>query len=235
MATETAAVESTETAADSNILLFELENVAFGGRKRLYELLKKSLTAAGVQLSPGLFARHGLKPTPELNVASLVENAGSGKGDAEKIAADVQNAFAHDLREKVEANAAITKLLETAAKKGFLLGALSALGEADATALVERLGLHAELKLLALNPTDDVFPRADNWVKLLKAVSKSCAPAAAIVSSQVACKAALAAGLRVIVLPDEFTGHQDFGGADIVVDSAADLSVSDILATLSLK
>jgi beta-phosphoglucomutase-like phosphatase (HAD superfamily) len=235
MATETTAAGHKETAAEGIILLFELENVALPGRKRLYEILKKNIPAAGVQLNPGLFSRYGLKPTPELSVASLAENAGSGKGDADKIGSEVNAAYVSDLRQKSTVNTAVVKLLESAAKKGFILGALSALTEEDATAVVARLELSAEIKLLAHKPDEPSFPRADNWIKLLKSVSKSSQPAVAIVSSQAACKSALAAGLRVVVLPDEFTGHQDFGGADIIVDSAADISVNDIIATLSVS
>ena len=235
MATETATGGQKGSTADGVILLFELETVAFAGRKRLYDLLKKNLPAAGVQLSPALFGRYGLLPTPEQNVASLVENAGSGKGDATKISGEISAAYARDLREKADPNDAIAKLLATAAKKGFMLGALSALAEEDATAVVGRLGLTTDLKLLAQKPDEPNFPRADVWLKLLKAVSKSSRPAVALVSSQTACKSALAAGLRVVVVPDEFTGHQDFGGADIVVDSASELSVNDIIATLSVK
>lgn len=235
MATDTAAAEAKDTATETGILLFELENVAFAGRKKLYDVLKKSLPAAGVQLNPGLFARYGLKPTAAMNVASLVENAGSGKGDANKIAAEATETYAKELQEKTEQNGAVAKLIESAAKKGFLIGALSALGEESANALVKKLGLSAEVQLLALQPSDEAFPRADAWLKLLKVVTKSTRPAAAIVSSQAACKAALAAGMRVVVVPDEFTGHQDFGGADFVVDSAADINVGDIVALLSGK
>ncbi len=235
MATETATGGHKELQAEGVILLFELETVAFAGRKRLYDLLKKSLTAAGVQLSPALFGRYGLKPTPEQSIASLIENAGSGKGDANKISAEMSAVYTRDLREKAEPNEAITKLLAAAAKKGFMLGALSALAEEDAAAVVAKLGLTADIKLLAQKPDEPNFPRADVWLKLLKTVSKSSRPAIAVVSSQVASKSALAAGLRVVVAPDDFTGHQDFGGADIVVDSASELSVNDIIATLSVK
>ena len=235
MATETAAAGQKEAEADGVILLFELENVVVHGRKKLYDLLKKNISAAGVQLTHGLFSQYGLKPTPEQSVASLVQNAGSGKVGAEKIGEDVNAAYVRDLREKVEPIGPIVKLLDTAAKKGFHLGALSSLAEEDAAALLQRIGLHVEIKLYAQKPGDAAFPRADGWGRLLKAVSKSSMPAAALVSSQIACKSALAAGLRVVVLPDEFTAHQDFGGADIVVDDVKDISVADILATLSVK
>ena len=237
MATEmaTATTEKNEAVSDGITLLFELENVAVPGRKRLYDLLKKSLTAAGVQLNPGLFSRFGLKPTAEQCVASLVENAGSGKGNAEKIGAEVSEAFSQELRGKIEANPAVVKLLQSAAKKGFRIGALSALAEEDATAVLQKLGLAGDVKLSAHKPTEPNYPHAESWVKLLKLFGKSTAPAVAIVSSQLASKTALAAGLRVVVLPDEFTSFQDFGGADIVVDSAEDLSVADIIATIAVK
>jgi len=213
-------------------MLFELETVALAGRKRLYDLLKKNLQAAGVSLTPSLFARHGLKSTPEQSVASLAENAGSGKGDVEKIGEDVRSAYARDLLQKAEVNAAALKLFETAAKKGFHLGALSILAEDEATAVIQKLGLKAEVKLLAQKPAETAFPNADTWIRLLKVVSGSSQPAVAVVSTQTACKSALAAGMRVIALPDEFTAHQDFGGADFIVDDPKDLVASEILPIL---
>jgi beta-phosphoglucomutase-like phosphatase (HAD superfamily) len=56
-----------------------------------------------------------------------------------------------------------------------------------------------------------------------------------LVSSNTACKAALAAGLRAVAIPDDFTAHQDFGGADIIVDSASDIDAGEILAAMAAK
>lgn len=233
MATETAKAEQAETASDSIIMLFDLENAAVAGRKVLYDILKKHLQAAGVQLNRALFARYGLKPTPEQDVASLLENAASAQGDAAKIGQDVRAALVAELRDKAEVNAAVLKLLEAAHRKGVMLGALSALDEEDAAPVLQRLGLKAEVRLLAQRPAESNYPHADVWIRLLKMVSKSSRPAVAVVSSQAACKSALSAGLRVIALPDEFTSHQDFGGADYIIDDPKDLDVPQILNTLA--
>lgn len=229
--TDTTATEAKDAVTEGTLLLFELENVAFPGRKKLYDLCKKNVAALGVQLTPGLFSRLAIKPTPELAVASLAEGAGNGKGDAEKIGDDVNAAYVAELRGKSEANAHIVKLLTAAAKKGFHLGALSSLDQESAEALLGRLDV-SSVKLHAHKPDEPTHPRADGWLKLARAITRANLPAVAVVSSQIACKAALAAGFRVIVVPDEFTSFQDFGGADIIVDSAADLDVGEIIATL---
>lgn len=234
MATETAAGHK-EQAASSMVLLFELENLALAGRKRLYDLLKKHLAAAGVQVTPALFSRYGLGPTPEQSVAGLIEGLGAGKIDAAKIGAEVNEAYVADLQSKVEINTAVVKLVQAALKKGFAVGAVSALPEEQALVVLQRLDLNGDVKLGAHKPVEPLYPRADTWIKLLKSTCKTSVPAVAIVSSSSSGKAALAAGLRCVVLPDEFTGYQDFSGADIIVDSAADLSPSEVFATLGAK
>ena len=235
MATETA-VEQKEVAADTIVILFELENAAVAGRKRLFDLLKKNLAGAGVQLTPALFSHYGLKPTPEQCVSSLIEAAGSGKGDASKIGSEVNAMYVADLKsEKVAVNPALVKLLQSAAKKGFALGAISALEEADAKEVLERLGINVDVKLYAHKPSEPNFPRADGWLKLLKATTRGSHPGIAIASSMASCKSALAAGLRCVAIPDDFTGHQDFGGADVVIDSWDDVDNGELLGTLGTK
>ena len=233
MATDTAG-QKEQTAVYPMVVLFELESLALAGRKRLYDLLKKALAAAGVQVTPALFSRYGLAASAEFAVAGLLEGAG-GKGDAAKIGADVAETFAADLAEKVEVVSPVVKLIQAALKKGCAVGAVSALPEERAQAVLARLDLGGDVKLAAHKPTEAVYPRADTWVKLLKSACKSTVPAVAVVSSAASAKAALAAGLRCIVVPDEFTGHQDFGGADLIVDSVADLSPAEVFSTLGLK
>ena len=57
---------------------------------------------------------------------------------------------------------------------------------------------------------------------MLKQSNKDHVTLVAVVSSQVACKGALTAGASCIVVPDEYTAFQDFGGAMMVLDSLRD-------------
>lgn len=232
-ATDTAAVEAKDAVTEGTLLLFELETVAFAGRKKLFDLLKKNVAAVGVQLTPPMYSRFGLKPTPEQAVVALAEQAGKEKGDPAKVGADVAAAYAADLGSKAEAHAGIVKLLGSAAKKGLHLGALSALPQDAAEATLKNLGLSNDVKLQAHKPEEIHFPRAESWVKLMKQITKANLPGIAIVSSQASLKSALAAGLRVIVVADEFTNYQDFSGADFVAESASDLDVNEALAVIT--
>ena len=83
--------------------------------------------------------------------------------------------------------------------------------------------------LYAYGCRDAVFPRADTWLKVAKAMSKSPRQCVAVVSSKAACKSALSSGIRCIVVPDSFTTFQDFGGADGVYDSFEDIPVDEVL------
>ena len=233
MSTDIATTTDTEETGPV-ALLFELEGVAVPCRKKLYDILRKHLAGAGVQLTPGLFSRAGLRGTPEQAVESLIAAAGGDKAEASRVAADVAEAFGADIRsDRVQVSAPVLKLLQTAQKRGLVLGALSALPEIDAQALVDRLGL-AEVVLQAGKPADAVFPRADCWLKLSKNTSRSRRSVIAVASGMAGCKSALAAGLRCIVVSDEFTAFEDFSGADFIIDNWDDASPNDVLSALGV-
>ena len=67
---------------------------------------------------------------------------------------------------------------------------------------------------------------------VFKAIGVPACRCVAVVESAVACNAALEAGLRCVVAPDEFTAYQDFGGADQVVEDLKDVHAKDLQALL---
>lgn len=217
-------------------MLFELENTALQGRQRLFEIVRKQAAGSGVKLDASQFIRNGLKSAADQSLAGILAANGVAKGEAAKAAEEAASIYAADIRTgKVALQPSVVKLLQTAARKGCILGALSVLEETDAQAAIERLELGVEVKLLAHKPTEPAFPRPDLWYKLLKIAGHQNGAAVAVVSSLVACKSALAAGLRCIVVPDAYTSFQDFSGADIVVDSAEAVNASEILSELGIR
>jgi beta-phosphoglucomutase-like phosphatase (HAD superfamily) len=62
----------------------------------------------------------------------------------------------------------------------------------------------------------------------------SVAPAhcAAIVTTDVSCRAALTAGMHSISVPDALTAFQDFGGSDYVVGGLDEVSMDRVYALL---
>ena len=223
-------------AAGSIAMLFELETTALQGRQRLFEIVRKLSAGAGVKLDAAQFIRSGLKSAADQSITGILSAAGTAKGETQKLAEEAVAIYAADIRGgKVALQPGVVKLLQTAARKGCVLGALSVLEESDAQAAIERLELGSEVKVLGHKASEPAFPRPDLWLKLLKVIGNQSGAAIAVVSSLAACKSALAAGLRAVVVPDNYTSHQDFSGADVIVESAEDMSASDILSELGIR
>ena len=80
----------------------------------------------------------------------------------------------------------------------------------------------------------ETFPRADDWLKMLKIAGIEDKTIVAVVSSQLACKGALTAGASVIAVPDQYTAFQDFSGAAFVLDDLGDVK-PDVLLDQTLR
>ena len=62
-------------------------------------------------------------------------------------------------------------------------------------------------------------PGANLWLRLAENMMIPPSRCVAIATSAASCKAAIAAKMRSVVIPDKFTAFQDFGGADVVFDT----------------
>jgi len=96
-----------------------------------------------------------------------------------------------------------------------------------------RLALNQTACLHVMKKKADDLPTPDSWLSLLKAMTVAPRCAVALVDCALACKSALAVGMRCGVVPDRFTNWQDFGGADLVEDTIPDLKLNDIVALLT--
>ncbi len=96
-----------------------------------------------------------------------------------------------------------------------------------------RLALNQTACLHVMKKKADDLPTPDSWLSLLKAMPVGPRCAIALVDGALACKSALAVGMHCCVVPDRFTGWQDFAGADLVEEKISDLKLNDILALLT--
>ncbi|HBA84766.1 MAG TPA: hypothetical protein DCZ95_11785 [Verrucomicrobia bacterium] len=213
-------------------VLFELDNVAINGRKIRFQVLKALMAQNGVELDQGMFSRFCLHSSPESNVEKLVEGLGVKKLDVAKLAAEFQKNLAEAFVSKDTVLApGFQKFLEVARIRGVAMGALSAQSQETVDRMAENLGLNAlEVRLMVYADAKD-FPRADAWLKAAKTLSKAPRRCMAISSSMSSCKAALSADMYGIAVPDDFTAAQDFSGANLVVDSLADVNGKEVLET----
>ena len=226
---------TTKKGRETHALIFELEYVAAKVRNVEFEALKSAVSSKGVELTPVMFARAGMPPLHRVAVREILLQADKKADAIEKAVAEVDKAVAAFCENDAKLDAGLLALIKATQARNIPIVAFTALPKDVAEKLMAKLGLDKMgVKLLVPEEIKDSFPRADDWLKMLKQCDKERATLVAVVSSQVACKGALTAGAACIVVPDEHTSFQDFGGAAAVLDSLTD-EKPDTLLDLTLR
>ena len=219
----------------THALIFELEYVAAGVRKVEFEALKSAVSSKGVELTPVLFSRSGMSPQHRQAITDILVQAGKKADAIEKAVAEVDKTVANFCENEAGLDAGLAKLIKATKDRSIPVIAFTALPADVAKKLMARLGLdEMGVELLVPEEVKESFPRADDWLKMLKQCDKEDATLVAVVSSQVACKGALTAGAACIAVPDEYTSFQDYSGAVLVLDSVAD-EKPDAILDLTLR
>jgi beta-phosphoglucomutase-like phosphatase (HAD superfamily) len=214
----------------THALIFELEYVAAKTRAVEFASLKSAMNTKGVELSAIAFSRSGMSPLHRTAVTDVLLQAGKKADAIEKAVGEVDKTVAAYCENDAELDKGLAKLIKATQARNIPVIAFTALPEAIAKKLMTKLGLDAMgVELLIPEEVKDSFPRADDWLKMLKQCNKERATLVAVVSSQVACKGALTAGAACIVVPDEYTAFQDFSGAKMVLESLDDEKPDNIL------
>lgn len=224
-----------EPSADETVasyaLIFELEGVAVSARKAEYDVLSSLLSDHGVKLSPVHYSRFCLQNDPATYVPNLLKELGSKKLSADRLAEEIRSGINMYLTSKdATIHPALEKIVEESARRGMPIGAITTMKEPAGLALLGRWNrLAADMQLFVSDARQKSFPRADNWLKAAKAFGRTARQCLAIAGSMVSAKSALSAGMRCVVIPDEFTAFQDFSGVDAVVESVEELNVKKLL------
>ncbi len=213
-------VEVAKAKTSASGLLFELENVAVGGRSLAYDVLKSLFSEKEVEISRVLFMRHCLSPCPKEYMPRLLDAVDRKRLSPDKLVGEVKDATAACYKDGgVAMVSGLKNLLKKAGERGLRCGALTSLPEDVAMALMTKLGMDTlGVQLLAIEPTGKDFPTADAWLKLAKKIGLPRSLCTSLATSAQSCRAALSAGMRCVALPDEFTSFQDFAGADLVFE-----------------
>lgn len=214
----------------THALIFELEYVAAKTRAVEFASIQSAAKTKGVEVSPVAYSRSSMSPLHRAAVTDVLKRAGKKTDAIEKAVAEVDKTVANYCENEAELDKGLAKLIKATQSRGIPIVAFTALPEAVAKKLMTKLGLDAMgVELLIPEEVKDSFPRADDWLKMLKQCNKENATLVAVVSSQVACKGALTAGAACIVVPDEYTAFQDFSGAKMVLESLSDEKPNTIL------
>lgn len=215
-------------------LVLDLDNIALNARELLRETIAEILKKAGVQKDDNIFARHCIDGAPEHCVPPLIESLQKNgvKLSENKIVPNIEEAFQEKIRQKVELNKSISELTAKARKNGFVCGALTALDEPCLQATIEKTGEGFFDAIQTCSSLARIGSYSANWRTLASKLELPPQQCVAVVSNDLMCKSALAAGMRCIVVPGKYTAWQDFAGADIVVDELADVNQALLESTL---
>jgi beta-phosphoglucomutase-like phosphatase (HAD superfamily) len=227
--------EGKASQGDAGAILFEMEGLAAGGRRATFDAISKAFAEQDVKFSPALFARLCLHPAPRFYIADLPAKIGAKKVNADKLLEQVEAALtAYFSSSKSALHPGLARLLDVGKEQALEGGAISALSEDVANALHGHLGLAGRgVRLFTHADIESNFPRADVWMKVARQLGKSARACIVVTDHMAACKSALAASMKCVVVPNEFTAHQDFCGADLILDSWDEMSAKEILAALS--
>ena len=217
-------------ALATHALIFELEYVAAKTRAVEFEAIKSGVSSKGVELTQVMFSRSGMSPQHRAAVTDVLNLAGKKTDAIERAVTELDKTVAEYCTNSAELDKGLEKLIKATQKRDIPVLTFTALPRELAEKLMARLGLDAMgVELIIPEEVKSSFPRADDWLKMLKQTNKENSTLVAVVSSQVACKGALTAGAACIAVPDEYTAFQDFSGAKMVLDSLTDEKPDSIL------
>ncbi|MDD2239834.1 MAG: hypothetical protein PHI93_04135 [Kiritimatiellae bacterium] len=211
--------EAEGTSAKS-ALIFEMDNVALGARQIRYEVLASILKEQKIELSPILFSRYCLHPSPSAFMASFLKQMAYTASPPKQVIERMMGETVSRLMQKTTVvNDGLIQWIETAVSRGAAVACVSMLPQESADAVAAHLGFERwDIQVYSALPhvDDRSFPRAEHWLRIIKAIDRTPTRSLALVSSMFAAKTALAAMMNVVAVPDEFTEYQDFCGANLV-------------------
>lgn len=226
--------EPEPAAPTRHAVLFELEYLVANARDGIYGTIKSLFDARGVKVPKETYNRLSSVARPEHYVDELLALLDQKKLSSSKLANDINSGVAEYLATQTKAlNPTLAKVIDVAREKDMVVAALTALPKAVYSTFATKLALvDRGVEIFSFTDADKFFPKADSWLKVAKEIEVQPRNAVALVTTSIACRGALTAGMRCIALPDEFTSYQDFGGAYSIVDNVDDLELDDIFSIL---
>jgi putative hydrolase of the HAD superfamily len=214
-------------------LIFELEGAAIDGHTVLFEAAKSVFQKAGITLTDLQVARYCTHGAIPQIIQKLVDELGQGKLGAD-AANQILAAYHDGFKNAGRVHPLFASFLKETSRRGIRATAISILPEEIAQQVLASSGLADQgVDLHVFVEAERHFPRVDCWMKVVRQVAKSPRACIAIAGCRDSGKSALSSGMRCVIIPDRFTSHQDFSGADAVLESAEDYSLTELIDQLT--
>jgi len=139
---ETVEVEETvEKKTFREVLFFELETVATGGREAMFEAVKKVMKSKDIEVTPALFGKCGITARPGAAIQAMIDDSGRNLSTGDQLATQAEKAMKKFFTAEAELNVDLPAVIKAAQKKDIEVVAISAWPEDVAEALMKKLGL----------------------------------------------------------------------------------------------
>jgi HAD superfamily hydrolase (TIGR01509 family) len=215
-------------------LIFDFDGLLMDTETTLLESWRWEWRRHGLELDPaGFFADHGGDANAP-RYAALAAAVGP--------AYDRESSHALRMAHRAELNAALVpapgmvRWLDRAAELGLRLAVASSSALAHVGAMLAQAGLRARFEVLATG--DEVAAHKPDPGVYLVALDRLGLPAGEAVAFEDTphgVAAAHAAGLRCVAVPNPHADHARFAAADLLLPSAADLSLDAVLGELARR
>jgi HAD superfamily hydrolase (TIGR01509 family) len=213
-------------------LIFDFDGLLMDTETTMLESWRWEWRRHGLRLDQtGFFADHGGDASDQ-RYAALAAAVGPTY-DRESSHA-LRMAYRLELNAALEPAPGIVGWLERAAQLGLRLAVASSSPVSHVGTMLSQAGLRARFEVLATG--EEVAAHKPDPAVYLLALDRLGLPAEAAVAFEDTphgVAAAHAAGLRCVAVPNPHADHASFTAADLLLGSAADLSLDALLATLA--
>lgn len=227
--------EQVEGASAKSALIFEMDNVALGARQIRFEVLSGILAEQGIELTPVVFSRYCLHPSPAAYMPEFLEAMQYSTTSPEQVVERLMGETTSRLMQKTTmVSGGLVKWMEAAVARGAVIACASMLPQASAESVAEHLKFDRwGVQVFSGYPAEKNFPRAEHWLRIAKAIERNPKRCLALVSSMSTTKTALAAMMNVVVVTDEYTDYQDFCGANLVCSDLKEIKPDEFFEQIS--
>lgn len=235
MANEQMEEQQAEGASAKSALIFEMDSVALGARQIRFEVLSGILKEQGIELTPILFSRHCLHPSPAAYMPVFLETMGYTAATSDQVVERLTNETTSRLMQKsTVVDEGLMKWMDAASRRGAVIACASILPQDSAEAVAAHLGFDRwNVLVYSGAPGEKAFPKAEHWLRMARQIERNPKRCLAIVSCMATTKTALAAMMNVVVRTDQYTDFQDFCGANLVCSDLKEIDPDEFFDQIS--